>query len=99
MPHGPAPCVVRHYSGGAQKVGHRLTVAAARYIKLAKRRNAARSEAETAICGPQIAASGGTEGGPRAKPKPGSVSLAGRRPSVWDAGCPAPLATDTRGLG
>jgi hypothetical protein len=37
----------------------------------------------------------------RAACKPGSVRSVDRRrwPSVWDAGCPAPLATATRGLG
>jgi len=43
---------------GAQKVCQRLTVAAARCIDSAKRRTATRSEAETAICRPQLAVSG-----------------------------------------
>src|SRR5438094_973170 len=56
-PHGPGPCVVRHRSG-SQKVGQRLTVTAARCIESAKRRAAARSEAETATCRPQLAVLG-----------------------------------------
>jgi len=43
---------------GVQKVGQRLTVAAARCIDSAKRRAAAGSEAETPICRPQLAAFG-----------------------------------------
>src|SRR5438477_9684184 len=66
------PCVVRHRVG-AQKVGQRLAVAAARCNEPAKRRAAARSEAETAICRPQLAVFRDTEGGPRANCKPGSV--------------------------
>jgi len=55
--HGPGPSVVRRRIG-AQKVGQRRTVAAARCIESAKRRAAPRSEAETATCRPQLAVLG-----------------------------------------
>src|SRR5260370_5411879 len=50
--------VRRRHRVGAQKVGPGLTVAASRCIGSAKRPAAARSEAETVICRPQLAALG-----------------------------------------
>jgi hypothetical protein len=57
VPRGPGPSVVRHLVG-VQKVGQRLTVAAARCIEYAKGGAAARSEALSAICRPQLAVLG-----------------------------------------
>ena len=58
-PRGPDPCVVSHYRTWVHRtLASDLLLTRHRCMEFAKPRAAARSEAETAICGPQLAALG-----------------------------------------
>jgi hypothetical protein len=58
-PHGPDPCVVKHYRGWMhRRLASDLLLTWHRWIESAKPRAIARREAETAICSPQLAALG-----------------------------------------
>jgi len=78
------------------RVGSRGAICPARPGRHRPRRAAAASASGGATPGRAT----GWRRGPRADCKPGSVPpvTRGRWPSLWDAGYPAPLATETRGL-